>query len=483
MQGKSIYYKEGDYMILEREQINRYLRHIIIPEISGPGQKVLLESKVFVFADTAINASPLLYYLAAAGVGKIYCSFVNTDGYLELFCNLRDLNNDILIESVDSGSADCLNPEIRIVLGTPQFIENYEMSTVFCPTIIGVISNWRGLVKTFDNQNDKISFFSSFKNQASKVIQKDIETLSSIFSAGLVGTIAAIEGIKLRLNLGRNLKKLLYFDLLDMKFQKVDDEKQCTFIEKLLYDNTPDGLTSRISKVLIVGTGGLGSPIAYALASAGVDMIGLVDFDSVEISNLNRQILHSTSRIGLPKVESAKIFLKKLNPDVEIVTYNTDFDKETALDIISGYDVVVDGVDNLPTRYLLNDACFLAEKPMVEGGVLRFDGLAMTIVPKKSSCYRCIFPEMPSGNGQHCSEYGVLGPVPGAIGFIQAAEAYKVLHGIGQPLMNRLLFFEGLDMDFNIVQVDKNNNCPICGSTPSITSLQDYNITCIDNQI
>lgn len=233
------------------------------------------------------------------------------------------------------------------------------------------------------------------------------------------------------------------------------------------------------SKVLIIGTGGLGSPSALYLAAAGIGKIGLVDFDDVEISNLQRQILHSTKDIGKPKVNSGKEKLNALNPDVEIITYKAKLTSQNILEVIKDYDVVLDGSDNFPTRYLVNDACVLSNKPLVHAGIFRFDGQAITIIPHKGPCYRCLFPEPPPpGLVPSCQEAGILGAVAGVIGVVQAIEALKFLLGIGDLLIGKLLIFNALNSSFRTVKVPKDKNCPVCGEHPTITKLIDYEQFC-----
>lgn len=233
------------------------------------------------------------------------------------------------------------------------------------------------------------------------------------------------------------------------------------------------------AKVLVIGAGGLGSPCALYLASAGVGKLGIVDSDAVELNNLQRQILHSTQNVGKPKVESAKERLNAINPDVEVVTYKTRLTSENILDIIKDYDMVVDGSDNFPTRYLVNDACVIAKRPLSHGGIFRFDGQAITIIPGVSACYRCLFAEPPPpGLVPSCQEAGILGAVAGVIGVIQANEVLRYILGIGDLLTGRLLVFNALDSSFRQVKVPKNKDCPVCGMNPSITKLIDYQEFC-----
>lgn len=229
------------------------------------------------------------------------------------------------------------------------------------------------------------------------------------------------------------------------------------------------------AKVFIVGAGGLGCPVGYYLTAAGVGTIAMIDNDEVELSNLQRQIAHSLNTLGMPKVESAKKTFKALNPDVKIVALREKITKDNIFDHIKGYDIVVDGSDNFPTRYLVNDACVLAGKPLVSGAILRFEGQVTTILPTKGHCYRCLFEEMPpAGLVPSCQEAGVLGVLPGIIGGLQAMEVLKLILGKGDVLENRMIIFDALKANFRKVNVPKNPDCPICGNAPTIKELQDY---------
>ena len=228
------------------------------------------------------------------------------------------------------------------------------------------------------------------------------------------------------------------------------------------------------ASVLLVGAGGLGSPLGLYLAAAGVGRLGLVDDDVVDASNLQRQVIHSSSAIGLPKVESAASRIADLNPHVEVVRYPFRFDASHALDLIAGYDVIVDGSDNFTTRFLLNDACVLAGKPDVYGSVYRFEGQASVFDARRGPCYRCLFPTAPPpGAVPSCAEAGVLGVLPGVIGLIQATEAIKLIAGVGQPLVGRLLVYDALEMRFATLNISKDPSCPVCGDNPSIRELRD----------
>ncbi len=235
----------------------------------------------------------------------------------------------------------------------------------------------------------------------------------------------------------------------------------------------------KASKVLIIGTGGLGSPVSLYLAAAGVGKIGLVDYDTVDESNLQRQIVHSNSTIGVPKVESAKQRLLEINPYIEIKTYNLILSKENALEIMKDYDLIIDGTDNFSTRYLVNDACYFLKKPFVYGSIFRFDGQVTVFYPEVGPCYRCLYPEPPPpGTVPSCAEGGVFGVLPGVIGSLQATEAIKILIGIGDPLIGKLILYDALKMEFRTLKIRKDPHCPLCGENPTITELIDYESFC-----
>jgi sulfur-carrier protein adenylyltransferase/sulfurtransferase len=234
------------------------------------------------------------------------------------------------------------------------------------------------------------------------------------------------------------------------------------------------------ASVLCVGAGGLGSPIAMYLAAAGVGKLGIVDFDSVDFSNLQRQILHGTPDVGRPKTQSARETIHRLNPGVQVVLHDTRLTSENALEVIYPYDIVVDGTDNFPTRYLANDACVLLKKPNVYGSIFRFDGQASVFAPHLGGpCYRCLYPEPPPpGAVPSCAEGGVLGVLPGIIGLIQATEILKLILGKGTSLLNRLLLFNALDMQFRELKLRRDPQCPLCGESPTITQLINYENFC-----
>jgi adenylyltransferase/sulfurtransferase len=235
----------------------------------------------------------------------------------------------------------------------------------------------------------------------------------------------------------------------------------------------------KAAKVLCVGTGGLGAPLALYLAAAGVGTIGLVDFDTVDASNLQRQIIHSTATVGKLKVDSAELMLKGLNPHLNVIKHNTMLTSANALDILKDYDVIADGTDNFQTRYLVNDACVLLGKPNAYASIYRFEGQASVFGTKEGPCYRCLYPEPPPpGLVPSCAEGGVLGILPGLLGVIQATETIKLILGIGEPLIGRLLLVDALGMSFRTLKLRKNAECPVCGPNPTVTKLIDYDQFC-----
>jgi len=235
----------------------------------------------------------------------------------------------------------------------------------------------------------------------------------------------------------------------------------------------------KAAKVLCIGAGGLGSPVGLYLAAAGVGKIGIVDFDVVDFSNLQRQIIHGTPDVGRSKLQSAKDRLNAINPEVEIVTHETALSSKNALELFAPYDVIVDGTDNFPTRYLVNDACVLLGKPNAYGSIFRFEGQASVFATKEGPCYRCLYPEPPPpGLVPSCAEGGVLGVLPGIIGVIQATETVKLIMGIGKPLIGRFLIYDALRMKFRELKLRKDPDCPVCGTHPTVKQLIDYEQFC-----
>ena len=233
------------------------------------------------------------------------------------------------------------------------------------------------------------------------------------------------------------------------------------------------------AKILLLGAGGLGSPAAYYLAAAGIGNLGIVDFDQVDLSNLQRQIIHSTERIGMLKTESAKKTIQALNPDVNVTLYNEKIDSSNIISIIKDYDYIVDGSDNFPTRYLVNDACVMENKTLIHGSIYRFEGQVTVFKPNSGPCYRCLYPEPPPpGMSPNCQEGGVLGVLAGIIGNLQVVEVLKLILGIGEPLVGKLLIYDALKTEFRNLNLRKDASCPLCGEEPTIKELIDYEEFC-----
>ena len=233
------------------------------------------------------------------------------------------------------------------------------------------------------------------------------------------------------------------------------------------------------ARILLLGAGGLGSPAAYYLAAAGIGNLGIVDFDQVDLSNLQRQIIHSTERIGMLKTESAKKTIQALNPDVNVTLYNEKIDSSNIISIIKDYDYVVDGSDNFPTRYLVNDACVMENKTLIHGSIYRFEGQVTVFKPNSGPCYRCLYPEPPPpGMSPNCQEGGVLGVLAGIIGNLQVVEVLKLILGIGEPLVGKLLIYDALKTEFRNLNLRKDASCPLCGEEPTIRELIDYEEFC-----
>src|SRR4051812_794875 len=297
------------------------------------------------------------------------------------------------------------------------------------------------------------------------------------------GRLAGVAGLDLLSPSDRALMTLPMFDLLGDRASAATlspDEIRRYARHLIMPEVAMDGQKRlKAARVLCIGTGGLGSPLSLYLAAAGVGTIGLVDFDVVDVSNLQRQIIHFTGDVGRPKVTSAQEKLQALNPDLAVVRHEHPIDSSNALEIFEGYDVILDGTDNFPPRSLVNDACVLLGKPNVYGSIFRFDGQASVFFPPHGPCYRCLYPEPPPpGLVPSCAEGGVLGILPGLIGVVQATEAVKLLLGTGRSLIGRLLLYDALDMSFREMKVRKNPKCPICGPEPTITGLIDYEQFC-----
>lgn len=483
--GPSLGSHEAIGRLKDTNQIQRYLRHIIMPDIGGAGQQKLLETQVLICAPDLETCDVLLSYLTAVGIGHITCFFKNSDGWESDFAHFHDLNPDVKLELIEeiSGASD-----FNIIIG--DFFFSSRMADLLVesvpdelsPTFISIIDPWQGClnlstdsksVKSFLDQVEKKRF--KTENQADS--QHFAYRLGLVLSCAFVGSLLTIELVKARLQIGVVLNDVFYFDLWNTSFENNFFVSDRGFIH-LDYGSYPLKNALADANVLTIGAGGLSCPANLVLAKAGVKKLSLIDFDHVEISNLNRQILHSTSRIGLLKVESAKLALEAIHPDIQVNTYSGSFTKENARDIIKKHDLVIDGLDNLPTRYLLNDACYFEKKPLLEAGALAYYGQATTIIPDQGPCFRCLFPESPSQTAGSCSETGVLGPVPGLMGILQAIEAIKLIIGMPSSLQGKLLMVDVLETSFDIFSFKKYVDCPLCGSHPTIHELGEYTFVC-----
>ena len=308
--------------------------------------------------------------------------------------------------------------------------------------------------------------------------------------------VAYCQGGTRSLLAGRALKELGYSDVRSMsggfgawknggypwaQDRQFSEDELKRYSRHFLLDEVGEAGQAKLldAKVLCLGAGGLGSPVAYYLAAAGVGTLGLVDNDVVDVSNLQRQILHTNDRVGMLKTESAAIALKALNPGLEVVEHRTRLDSSNIMEIIDDYDIVVDGCDNFPTRYLVNDACVMKGKPNVHGSIFQFEGQVTVFKPGAGPCYRCLFPEPPPpGMAPSCNEAGVLGVLPGLVGCMQALEAIKLILDIGTPLVGRLAHVETLAMETRVMRLRRDPSCPMCGESPSITELIDYEEFC-----
>jgi molybdopterin/thiamine biosynthesis adenylyltransferase/NifU-like protein involved in Fe-S cluster formation len=494
--------KENEQLsgLLTKEQTQRYLRQIIMPDISGVGQRKLLDANVLILGQSVEIMDTMLLYSAAAGIGNIYLYTEDSCEDNRILTHIKDLNPDInltiiddLVEFLKRFSKDERKFDANVIIGEEMYVG--AMIETLISRLHKNVQNifiaaglpWKGTIKRIDNSEDLRDFHSDLQNKKDRnkalYDAHEFNQLGLVMTFAYIGVFITSEILKSILDLGSSLEKRQVFNLLDMRFDEITEEQLEDFYKK--YHGADDAAYTSIdvseklsdSKALIVGTGGLGSPSAYVLAKAGIGTIGLVDFDRVEISNLNRQVIHGTSNIGVNKVSSGKKTLQKLYPDVKIDLHPIAYKKDNAIELVKEYDVIVDGLDNLPTRYLLNDACYLSKKPLISGGAITYYGLLTTLVPDQGPCYRCIFEEA-GATGQSCSETGVMGPVPGVIGVLQAIEAIKILVGLSGNLLGRLLMYDARESEIAIINVTKNSSCLLCGDKPSINELQDYSFKC-----
>lgn len=434
--------------MLSKTQRRRYHRHLILSEIGAPGQAKILNSRVLIIGKSARECESLLYYLVASGVGSICCWLEHWEGFFELVERLKDLNPDVLIKKIHGTDFHEVKTEIdstpliRIIIGNTNFILKYQKDYWSGVNIVALFKPWAGMVQGAKGKNPDIDSFGSYDNREFPI--------GNLLAQCFIGALVACMVIKICLT-NTIIEEPIYFDLLNMDFSRIPSHSLKESYYRLAK-----------SKVLIVGAGGLGSPVAYALALAGVDTIGIVDSDIVEMSNLNRQILHTTSRIGEPKVDSAYIFLQQVNPNIKVIPHYLYLTQENTMNILENFDLVIAAVDNIPTRYLINDMSHIMKKPYIEAGIQGFYGMATSFIDENGPCYRCIFPEDNKMPMPPSSQTGILGPVPGVLGYIEAAEAIKTIMGIGHTLQNRLVIFDATDMTFKLARYKKASDCITC---------------------
>ena len=444
---------------LTPDQVKRYSRHIIMNDVGSSGQRKLMGSKALIIGAGGLG-SPAAVYLSLAGVGTVGMVDFDVVELSNLQRQILHHTPDVGRPKLESGKDNLLayNPDINVVLhevrlesenamdiisqydlvinGADNFATRYLVNDACYllnkPLVDGSILIFDGQATVFvPGEGCYRCLFPSPPPPGMVPNCAEAGVLGAL--TGLVGSIQATEALKYFLGIGESL---------------------------------------------IIGAGGLGSPAAVYLSLAGVGTVGMVDFDVVELSNLQRQILHHTPDVGRPKLESGKDNLLAYNPDINVVLHEVRLESENAMDIISQYDLVINGADNFATRYLVNDACYLLNKPLVDGSILIFDGQATVFVPGEG-CYRCLFPSPPPpGMVPNCAEAGVLGALTGLVGSIQATEALKYFLGIGESLISRLLLVDALSMTFREVKLKRNPQCPLCGDNPTVTELIDYEIFC-----
>ena len=469
-------------------QIKRYLRQIIMPEIGGAGQKKLLTTKILVCAPDLKIADLLLRYLVAMGIGQIDCFLGNPDNWEPVCENLRDLNPDITLQLVKTVTTPA---DFNLIQGNNRFCRKLaesllsdSLTRAFTPTLVSVCDAWQGCFNYCHDQAAMKLFLDVLQKKGfadHQAITHELNMLGSDLCAAFSGTLLPIELAKACLNIGEQ-QTAGFYDLISLIFdnQFTTSQTPCPPTD---LSQTIDMNKLRSARVLTVGAGGLGCPANLVLAMTGLAHLSLIDFDQVEISNLNRQILHSSSRIGLLKVESARIALKSINPKLNITLYPEALSTENARALISQHDLVIDGLDNLPTRYLLNDACYLENKPLIEAGALSYYGQVTALIPDDGPCFRCLFPQTDGQTAGSCSETGVLGPVPGVIGVLQAVEAIKQLLGLTPNLTGRLLMIDTLATSFDLFSFKKDTSCSLCGQDPSIHELGSFSFVCEDDRL
>ena len=492
---------------LKPEEVQRFLRQIIMPQISGGGQQRLLTSHVMVWAPGLAWVDLALAYLAAVGFGRVTCLMAHVPAANDpLMTHFQEIHPAVRWQMKPLNTTEIKeSPHLMLRVGPAAFLKETqplwqqqvsrwtspspetagEKETRACLTVM--LEEWKGQL-FWETPSPVEGYISKTEEEKSTTL-----TLGMTLSALFAGTQAVVELVKKRLHIGKQLTEIFRYDLETMAFWEGPDEgwkgagvegsegdlpPEKTDAEKAAVSRDDDQHQQRLSdeawhqrlaggRVLVVGSGGLGSPAAYALARAGVGTLGLVDDDTVDLSNLNRQILHATPRLGMPKVTSAAQTLRHINQQMTLQTHYQRFSEENADRLLEQYDLVVDGLDNLPSRYVLNEAAVKAGKPYVQAGVLAFYGQSTTVVPGKGPCYACLFPpEDSGGRGPTCEETGVLGPVPGVMGVLEAIEAIRLLAQQPPLRMGKLLMVDVLETEFTVIHLERDENCFCIHSAP-----------------
>jgi len=454
---------------LSKEQIERYLRQIIMPEISGLGQQKLLKTKVQVYSQSILDAELILLYLAAMGIGSIDCVIsAYDDAHFDCISHAKDLNPDCTItrytldtaELVKSSNTVDLTVNHMIVLGSEVFIDaiqKYFLCNYHCESALGVPIT---VVKTGDFCGSIYRSTLFMLNAIDLNITKTLsDGLGQYLSNAWGGVLATIEVVKTALGLGRLLEKPLYYNLGTFSFGFSSDVlNELSEIDWRFKHDVKAKLA--LARVLVIGSGGLGSPAMWMLARLGVGTLGIVDDDRVSVSNLNRQIVHGVSRLGIEKVVSAKQTLEMLNPNIKVEAHAMRFNDENARELLKTYDCIVDGVDNLKSRYSVNKEALLQKKTFIQSGVLSYYGQAITLDSEIGPCYTCIFPQsLSEAHTPSCEETGILGAVPGLMGIMEALETVRVLLNIQPALHGNLLMVDVLDCEFDKIPMLRDPKC------------------------
>lgn len=484
---------------LTPKQSIRYQRHIIIPDIGAKGQQALLDAHVLVVAPSTGFCDLTLLYLAAAGTGTLSVHLEDNSQLSKFLPLVRDLNPDIeltVLETLDwkdalsSNGADRLQPLDLIILSGPgSFLEQTgkNLPSGSGPRVLlGLENGWYGALRHCPDLDTVHRVLESdirhFRSRSNQDQDPGYVALGTTFTAATLGLLSVNQALIRLIGQYPAPDSVLSFNLESLSFWYAD---QFHWEQKKSGQTpAPEDWKERLAsaRILLIGTGGLGSPAAYMLAKAGVGTLGLADYDLVEPSNLNRQILHAVSRTGMRKTDSAAALLKTLFPDTHLILFPEAFDRHNARQWLDSFQVVIDGLDNLPGRYLLNDACYFSRKPFITAGVLTYYGLTTTIIPDAGPCYRCLFPRQEGNRAVSCADGGVLGPVPGLLGLLEALQAAGLLLD-RDPARETLLMFDARENEIATTSIHRSDHCPLCGPNPVLRDLEeDYSVRCSEDE-